>query len=157
MDNKKTIVVVITCVIISALVLSMTFVMTPETTVTMSETTATMSDYIDNLSTTHTVNVQSIPYFDLYLTPDDIEQSTSSSFIIDDGIRISLNESNSQELIDKLKPVDGTVVIFPVFTAAAYHKPGFYTYFAGDCDESCITDLSFEKFEYPDLLFPVFG
>jgi hypothetical protein len=148
MDNKKTIVVVITCVIISALVLSMTFVMTPETTVTMSETTATMSDYIDNLSTTHTVNVQSIPYFDLYLTPDDIEQSTSSSFIIDDGIRISLNESNSQELIDKLKPVDGTVVIFPVFTAAAYHKPGFYTYFAGDCDESCITDLSFEKFSF---------
>jgi len=57
-----------------------------------------------------------------------------------------------QQAVDQLKPNDGdnSVVIYPIWTSAAYHEPGFYTYFRGDCDESCITDVSFENaiFEY---------
>jgi hypothetical protein len=54
----------------------------------------------------------------------------------------------AKDLIDKLKPNDGSVVIYPIFTSAAYAEPGFYTYYAGNCDESCITDISFEKAEF---------
>ena len=35
--------------------------------------------------------------------------------------------------------IQNTVVVFPLFTAAAYDKPGFYDYFRGECDDSCLT------------------
>lgn len=31
-----------------------------------------------------------------------------------------------------------TVVVFPIFTASAYSTPGFYTYYRGECDSSCL-------------------
>jgi len=31
------------------------------------------------------------------------------------------------------------VVIYPVFTAAAYSEPGFYTYYRGECSLDCLT------------------
>ena len=31
-----------------------------------------------------------------------------------------------------------TLVIYPIFTANAYKKGGFYDYYRGDCDESCL-------------------
>ena len=34
-----------------------------------------------------------------------------------------------------------SVVIVPLFTAAAYAEPGFYTYFRGQCDPSCLTAI----------------
>ena len=49
------------------------------------------------------------------------------------------------KVTESLKPNDNTVVIYPLFTSAAYKEPGFYTYFRSDCDESCIVDLSFEN------------
>jgi len=125
----------------------MDYVTLPETSVTLPETSPTMSDYIENLSVTHTVLVQNTPYFHVYLTPDDVNR-LNKNFVHVDGIRLTLNELNAEKFIDDLKPNDGTVVIFPVFTAAAYHEPGFYTYFGGNCDESCITDLSFETFNF---------
>ena len=143
-NNKKTLVIIIACVLVSASVLSMTFGIIPATT---SKTTLSMSDYIDDLSTTHTVKAQSTSNFDLYVTPDDI-QRLQNNFMNIDGIRILLNESNSEQLIEDLKPNSGTVVIYPVFTSAAYKEPGFYTYFAGKCDQSCVTDLSFENPEF---------
>ena len=143
-NNKKTLVIIIACVLVSASVLSMTFGIIPATT---SKTTLSMSDYIDDLSITHTVKAQSTSNFHLYLTPDDI-QRLQNNFMNIDGIRILLNESNSEQLIEDLKPNSGTVVIYPVFTSAAYKEPGFYTYFAGKCDQSCVTDLSFENPEF---------
>ena len=47
-----------------------------------------------------------------------------------------------------------TVIIYPTFTSAAYREPGFYTYFRGDCDESCITDVTFSK---PELKYTSSG
>jgi hypothetical protein len=47
-----------------------------------------------------------------------------------------------------------TVIIYPTFTSAAYREPGFYTYFRGDCDESCITDVTFTK---PELKYTSSG
>tara|TARA_B110000438_G_scaffold293941_1_gene334575 strand:- start:166 stop:1116 length:951 start_codon:yes stop_codon:yes gene_type:complete len=145
-DNKKIIVAVIACVIILTSVLFMTLVMNLETS-TLSETSSTMSDYIENLSVTHTEKNQTTPYFHIYLTPDDTDRlQTNLAFA--DGLRLTLNELNAEQFISDLKPNDGTVVIFPVFTAAAYQMSGFYAYYADICDESCITDLSFEKFNF---------
>lgn len=31
------------------------------------------------------------------------------------------------------------VVIIPIFTASAYSEPGFYSYYRGECDSSCLT------------------
>jgi len=143
-DNKKTIVAVIVCAIISASVLSITF--TVDST-TLPENSGMMSDYIKNLSVTHTELVQNTPYFHVYLTPADLNR-VQNNFPHVDGLRLALNELNAEQFIDDLKPNNNSVVIFPVFTAAAYHEPGFYTYFGGNCDESCITDLSFEKFNF---------
>jgi hypothetical protein len=34
-----------------------------------------------------------------------------------------------------------SVVIAPIFTATAYAEPGFYTYFRGQCDSTCLTAI----------------
>ena len=105
----------------------------------------TMDDYIQNFSHTHPVKVESTKFFDLYLTPSDVSSVQNNVISPSDGIRIVLNESNSENFFNELKPNDNSVVIFPVFTTAAYMTGGFYDYYAGYCDESCITDLSFEN------------
>jgi len=35
--------------------------------------------------------------------------------------------------------IQNTVVVYPLFTAAAYSELGFYDNFKGECDESCLT------------------
>ena len=111
-----------------------------------------MDGYIQNLSKTHTVKrTVDHPYFHVYLTPDDdLRLAQGLDYV--DGVRVEFDEAVFQQAVDQLKPNDGdnSVVIYPIWTSAAYHEPGFYTYFGGNCDESCITDVSFENatFEY---------
>ena len=105
----------------------------------------TMDDYIQNLSNTHPVKLESTKFFDLYLTHSDTSSVQNNAISPSDGIRIVLNESNSEEFFNDLKPNDNSVVIFPIFTTAAYMPGGFYNYYDSSCDESCITDLSFEN------------
>ena len=45
-----------------------------------------------------------------------------------------LDESN-MTIYDELKNNKKSVVVFPIFTAAAYSEPGFYTFYRGDCDQ----------------------
>ena len=42
---------------------------------------------------------------------------------------------------------ENIIVIYPIFTAAAYSEPGFYTYFREECDKQCLT-IEIQK-EYP--------
>ena len=44
-----------------------------------------------------------------------------------------LDESNTM-IYDDLRNDKKTAVVFPIFTAAAYSEPGFYTFYRGDCD-----------------------
>jgi len=112
-----------------------------ETSMTLPETSATMSDYIESLSTSHLIqHPTKNPYFDYYFTENDILRMQNNLDWID-GVRIMLNNSSSEQLIEELKPNGNSVVIFPIFTSIAYQNPGFYTYYAGNCDESCIIDL----------------
>jgi hypothetical protein len=106
-----------------------------------------MSGYIDDFFKFHTVQLDTgNPYFDVYVTERDFDNAQQNFLVPVDGIKLIINES-TVEIIDVLKPNDGTVVIYPVFTSAAYHEHGFYTYYDGNCNESCITDLSFEDVE----------
>jgi hypothetical protein len=81
------------------------------------------------------------------MTPNDADRLQRNLHHVD-GVRLSLNELNAEQFVNDLKPSGGAVVIFPVFTAAAYQPYGFYAYYADNCDDSCITDLSFEKFTF---------
>ena len=45
-----------------------------------------------------------------------------------------LDESN-MTIYDDLKNNKKSAVVFPIFTAAAYSEPGFYTFYRGDCDQ----------------------
>ena len=45
-----------------------------------------------------------------------------------------LDESN-MIIYDDLKNNKKSAVVFPIFTAAAYSEPGFYTFYRGDCDQ----------------------
>ena len=45
-----------------------------------------------------------------------------------------LDESKSI-IYDELKNNKKSVVVFPIFTAAAYSEPGFYTFYRGECDQ----------------------
>ena len=63
-----------------------------------------------------------------------------NDFEIIDGEKIwrdvfyELDPSNMM-IYDELKNNKKSVVVFPIFTAAAYSEPGFYTFYRGDCDQ----------------------
>ncbi|MEX2192939.1 MAG: hypothetical protein WD717_06125 [Nitrosarchaeum sp.] len=56
------------------------------------------------------------------------------------NVKFELNPKNN-ELYEKIRyeSDENTIVIFPIFTAAAYNEPGFYTYYRGECNEECLT------------------
>jgi len=103
----------------------------------------TFSNYLDAFSASRSMKMKctNCGNFDVYFTLKDSNLCKNICNPLD-GNKLVLNETG-QKLIDILKPDDNSVVIYPIFTASAYAEPGFYTYFRGDCDESCITDLSF--------------
>ena len=152
-SNRVTIFIVAVCVVVSLSLLLVVF--NPESsssTITDTSTIVspiiyTMDMYIENLSKTHTVLAQSTPDFHFYLTENDVIR-ISQQLHFNDGIRLELNELNKESLAEDIMRNDKSVVIYPVFTSAAYKEPGFYTYFAGNCDQSCVTDLSFENPEF---------
>ena len=41
-----------------------------------------------------------------------------------------------------------TVVVYPYFTYSAYHEPGFYTYYNGECDDCTTTKLVQPAIQY---------
>ena len=109
----------------------------------------TLAYYLEKYQSSHTVPTPSgIDHIDVWFTPNDFSRYLQEEIPVN-GAKVRFNDSNL-ELIESLKPNDGVVVIYPIFTSAAYNEPGFYNYFAGNCDESCITDLSFTS---PRFLF----
>ncbi len=156
--NKKIVIILLVSVLILALAYSFTSnsnISDPtfDTSATTPVPSVPISDYLDDFFKFHTVQLQiGDTYFQTYFTPRDVNRFQNLPTNVDgvqiitpvDGVRLILNDS-ADELIDILKPNDNTVVIYPVFTSAAYKEPGFYTYFGDNCDESCITDLSFEN------------
>ena len=101
--------------------------------------------------------LQDFEYFDFNLVTEgiDLVEVNASPFLTTYGVRgdyvdkdgertydkflFELKEEH-QELYEQLKNTDQkTIVVFPIFTATAYDEPGFYTYYRGVCDASCLT------------------
>ena len=72
--------------------------------------------------------------FDVYGYEDDYEMIDGKK--IWHGVEYRLNEEN-QLLYNELSSnyEKNTVVVYPIFTAAAYSEPGFYTYYRGECND----------------------
>jgi len=92
-------------------------------------------------------NVQFVPRlehnFNFFLTPGDYLRLTEQGIEeLEDEVKIEF-KSDMMEKYELLSAPESSVVIYPTFTSAAYSEPGFYTFFRDQCDESCITDLSF--------------
>ena len=93
----------------------------------------------------HTVKMGTYEIFDIYYTEKDAELFKTKSIDPEKGTKFEFNDKNSK-FYQSLKPNESTIVIYPIFTAAAYSIPGgFYDYFGGMCDERCISGISFEN------------
>ena len=92
----------------------------------------------------HIVKMSSTSIFDIYYTEKDAELFRTKAIAPENGAKLEFNNKNS-EFYQNLKANQNTIVVYPIFTAAAYSIPGFYDYYSGDCDTSCLKNISFEN------------
>lgn len=106
----------------------------------------TQSDFEESEQDGTTTQIESIS---AEITPELVEINVNSLFKVfafeDDfdmiegkkiwrNVYFELDESN-MELYEKIKNQKKSAVVFPIFTAAAYSEPGFYTFYRGECDQ----------------------
>ena len=140
--NPFKIIILISIVIISTFILFLA--LSDSFEITEPYESLTVTQIIDNYFVDHTTVVTNDSMFLVNFTSRDIARLQQNLPVPVDGMKIGLRAEHS-ELFELLRPNPGTVVVYPLFTSPAYDEPGFYTYFAGNCDERCITDLSFEN------------
>ena len=105
----------------------------------------TMHSILTKYFEAHTIKIDTdLEYFEVFFTQRDLNRLQQKLPVPVDGMWLEFKEEHLK-VAESLKPNDSTVVIYPIFTSATYKEPGFYTYFRGECDESCIVDLSFEN------------
>ena len=68
-----------------------------------------------------------------FLIADDILGIQKSNFNMRDGLEETYKQISFHDQINK------PVVIIPTFTASAYGYNSFYTFYSGNCDETCLT------------------
>jgi hypothetical protein len=105
-----------------------------------------VDNILQNYFSSHTMKKNNDIDFDTYFTENDFIRLKQKLPILDE-VRFELS-SDKLELYEKLTPNDSTIVIYPIFTSAAYSDSGFYAFFSGDCDESCLNNISFKN---PDI------
>ena len=114
----------------------------------------TVDVILENYFDQHVVNIPSNSIFEIYYTEKDFLKYTQPNFTApEDEAKIEFKDKNS-ELYKNLQPNKNTIVIYPIFTSAAYQSNGFYDFYNGNCDESCLNDISFEN---PQVLFTSSG
>ena len=155
--NKK--IVLILIVIILVTISSFFFIFSNDDNIEINEIESTELFDVDHFLKLQLINHNfkiSNPgtIYDRYLIESDYDVY-EQNIMLDDPI-IKFQFSKDFDLDTSLSGPENpnTIVIYPTFTSAAYSEPGFYTYFAGACDESCITDLSFAN---PELKYTSSG
>ena len=114
----------------------------------------TVDVILENYFDQHVVNIPSNSIFEIYYTEKDFLKYTQPNFTApEDEAKIEFKDKNS-ELYKNLQPNKNTIIIYPIFTSAAYQSNGFYDFYNGNCDESCLNDISFEN---PQVLFTSSG
>ena len=94
----------------------------------------TLDKLLKNYFSSHIIKKKNDINFDTYFTEKDVLR-LKQKLPIQDEVRFELS-SEKVELYEKLKPNKNTIVIYPIFTSAAYSDNGFYDYYSGDCNES---------------------
>ena len=146
--NKIKIIALITLIVILGSVLVSIFTYTDfESTNLISKTTLedqiTVDDILKNYFSLHTVKTNNDLFFNTYFTENDVLRYTQKMNLQND-IKFEFPVDEIQ-MYENLKSNKNTIVIYPIFTSAAYSPNGFYDYYGGNCDESCINDISFEN------------
>ena len=78
--------------------------------------------------------------FDVYgVEGEDYILIDEKRFWLSMTIRLKPELSDLYDEVGITKDPQNTVVVFPIFTSSAYEEPGFYTYYRGACDSSCLT------------------
>ena len=108
------------------------FTIFPDENIEISENEQTLQS--ENLQTLIQTNVKSL--FKVMAYENDFEIIEGKK--IWRNVFYELDESNNM-IYDNLKNNKKSAVIFPIFTAAAYSEPGFYTFYRGECDDDCLT------------------
>ena len=103
------------------------FTIFPDENIEISENEQTLQS--ENLETLIQTNVKSL--FKVMAYENDFEIIEGEK--IWRNVFYELDESNNM-IYDNLKNNKKSAVIFPIFTAAAYSEPGFYTFYRGECD-----------------------
>ncbi|MBT3474090.1 MAG: hypothetical protein HN452_00595 [Thaumarchaeota archaeon] len=103
------------------------FTIFPDENIEISENEQTLQS--ENLQTLIQTNVKSL--FKVMAYENDFEIIEGEK--IWRNVFYELDESNNM-IYDNLKNNKKSAVIFPIFTAAAYSEPGFYTFYRGECD-----------------------
>jgi hypothetical protein len=95
-----------------------------------------MQEQFSDKSNKTKLNIKSL--FEIYGFEENFEIKNGEKIWY--GVKFELNPENN-EIYKQLNynPNENTIVIYPLFTAAAYTEPGFYTYFRGECDQKCLT------------------
>ena len=103
------------------------FIIFSDENIEISENEQTLQS--ENLETLIQTNVKSL--FKVMAYENDFEIIEGEK--IWRNVFYELDESNNM-IYDNLKNNKKSAVIFPIFTAAAYSEPGFYTFYRGECD-----------------------
>jgi len=109
-------------------------------------TTTTITSTSINLKVEGVGPPRHYPQFDLfkvYVFDDDLYGALPDGTPIYNHVQFELKPEN-YELYDEIGNLDHsqkTVFIAPIFTMTAYTPSGFYDYFQGKCDESCIKSV----------------
>ena len=141
MNNLKKLFLFIASVLLIIVLLSFVMNSISEPSVDVS-----VDNILQNYFSSHTMKKNNDIDFDTYFTENDFIRLKQKLPILDE-VRFELS-SDKLELYEKLTPNDSTIVIYPIFTSAAYSDSGFYAFFSGDCDESCLNNISFKN---PDI------
>jgi len=89
--------------------------------------------------------------FDVYVFDQDFYGFTEDGRPIYNHVQFELKPENA-ELYNEIGNLDHsqkTLFIAPIFTITAYGPSGFYEYFDGGCDDSCITSVPIGYKEFP--------
>jgi len=91
------------------------------------------------------IETKNVDLIELPMSPIFKISGVKDEYIIDGNVQkytrlfFELNDDN-HSLYDQLMNTDEkTIVIFPIFTAAAYNEPGFYNFYKGECNKECLT------------------
>jgi len=88
-------------------------------------------------------------FFEIYGVSGDCSISDAGNWIWN-SLALGLNP-NKMDMYNEVavwNDPQKTVVVYPYFTYSAYHEPGFYTYFRGECDDCITTKLVQPAIQY---------